>query len=298
MRLGLFALVRQKGYEPLAAAIQDGVGPRLGLVAGRLRAAAASTIRARFPLLRQLARHARPLHARLRRARPRRAEGRRVGAAAAVDARAVEGRRRGRRVVGDPTRSAQIGAPERCGADRRRARRRTRPIRTSRSTRSPRSRALKSQAGAALHPGPPHRRLADDARGGGARHRGDRSRRAFSTLLSGMEPDPHWIVRAAIADVLAVDAAAGRGRAAARACSTTRTSASSRRRSTAWRELKAPGLDDDAARAAEGRRHRRPRRRGARRSAQVKPAGGAGGAARRVPRGAGGRRQSTCARRC
>ena len=53
-KLGLFALVRLRNYEQLAAAALDGGRPVIDLVAGRLCAAAQSAIRARPRPLRQL----------------------------------------------------------------------------------------------------------------------------------------------------------------------------------------------------------------------------------------------------
>ena len=175
VRLGLFALVRLKGYEPLAAAIQDGSGQRVGLVAGRLRAAADQRP-ARDSGAAAARADARPLHPRLRGARPRRAEGRRLGAAAAVDARAVEETIRS--VAPSVVRAlGQMGAPE--AADRRWSRccGRRRPIPTSALEAVTALAALKSQAALPVHPGSPHRRLADAARRGGAGRGGDRSGR-------------------------------------------------------------------------------------------------------------------------
>ena len=76
VRLGLFALVRQKGYEPLAAAVQDPSGRSSGWwpVAFALQRIERS---ARDSGAAAAGADARPLHARVRRARPGRAQGRR-----------------------------------------------------------------------------------------------------------------------------------------------------------------------------------------------------------------------------
>ena len=111
MRLGLFALVRLKAYEPLAAAVLDASGRPSGVVAGRVRAAADQRSRA-IPALQQLAQTPGPLHARVRRARPRRAARtpRRCRCLRAMLEQAKA--RRGDLRCRPCARSAQIGAPE------------------------------------------------------------------------------------------------------------------------------------------------------------------------------------------
>jgi cyclophilin family peptidyl-prolyl cis-trans isomerase/HEAT repeat protein len=197
VRLGLFALVRQKGYEPLAAAVQDGSGQVSGWwpIAYALRRI--NDPRA-APLLRQLAampgRYTRAFAAR--------------GLGAVKDVTAVpllktmlEGANGDVAItVSAMAALAQIGSPDGAApilavlsADK------TDPnvaldavsaLGTLKSEAAlpyiqdfvtddwPTMRAAAIRASAAIDPG------------------------GFPTLLSGMEPDPHWIVRSAIAETL------------------------------------------------------------------------------------------------
>src|SRR5262249_16612225 len=197
VRLGLFALVRLKGYEALTAAIQDGSGRVSGWwpIAYALRRI---TDPRAAPLLRQLAatpgRYTRAFAARglaalkhassvpLPRTRP---EGARGDVAISVSAIGALGQ------IGSPDGAAPILAVL---ADEK-----TDPnvaleavsalaalksaaalpyIQDLVTDESPAMRAAAIRACAAIDPA------------------------GFSTLLAGMEPDPHWIVRSAIAEAL------------------------------------------------------------------------------------------------
>ena len=90
-------------------------------------------------------------------------------------------------------------------------------------------------------------------------------------MLSGLDPDPDWSVRAALATVLGTLPPESGCRVCAR-CSTIPTSGSSRPCSRRSRGCSAPDAADDPARAAEGRRSGGARRRGAR-LGELKPTG-------------------------
>jgi hypothetical protein len=153
---------------------------------------------------------------------------------------------------------AQIGAP-----DARRARsavldgEKTDP--NVRLEAVPRSRTLKSEA-ALPTSRTAHRRLADDARRRRCARGGDRSRRVPHAPV-GMEPDQHWGVRAAIADVLGTMPPSRRSSAARDARRQDKRVVPSAIERLA--RLKAPG-STHCSDAAQGRRHRHPRRRAAR----------------------------------
>jgi cyclophilin family peptidyl-prolyl cis-trans isomerase/HEAT repeat protein len=197
VRLGVFALVRQKGFEPLAAAIQDGSGRVSGWwpIAYALRRI--NDPRA-IPLLRQLAvtpgRYTRAFAARglgalkdtasvpLLRGMLEQSNGDVAIAVSAIDA------------------LAQIGAPE--GAA---------PIVAVLAANKPNPNvaldaiaALAALRSAAALPYIQDL-ITDDwptMRAAAVRASAQIDPPGFATLLSGMEPDPHWIVRAAIADAL------------------------------------------------------------------------------------------------
>jgi cyclophilin family peptidyl-prolyl cis-trans isomerase len=197
VRLGLFALVRQKGYEPLAAAVQDGSGRVSGWwpVAYALRRV--NDPRA-IPLLRQLAatpgRYTRAFAAR--------------GLGALKDPASVpllrtmlEGANGDVAIMASAIGAlGQIGSPD--GAA---------PIVAVLSAEKTDPNvaleavsalaALKSEAGL-----PYIQDLVTDdwptMRAAAIRACAAIDPAAFPTLLSGMEPDPHWVVRSAIADAL------------------------------------------------------------------------------------------------
>lgn len=197
VRLGLFALVRQKGYEPLAAAVQDGSGRVSGWwpVAYALRRI--NDPRA-LPLLRQLAatpgRYTRafaatglgtlkdtasvPLLTTM-------LQGANGDTAITVAAIGALGR------IGSPDGAAPIIAV--LSADK------TDPNVALEAVSA--LAALKSETGL-----PYVQDLVTDdwptMRAAAIRACAAIDPAAFPTLLSGMEPDPHWIVRAAIADAL------------------------------------------------------------------------------------------------
>jgi cyclophilin family peptidyl-prolyl cis-trans isomerase/HEAT repeat protein len=197
VRLGLFALVRQKGYEPLAAAIQDGSGkvPGWWPVAYALRRV--NDPRA-APLLRQLA--ATP--GRYTRAFAARGLGALKDAASVPLLKTMLERANGDVAIQVSAIGAlaQIGSPEGAApiiavlsaekTDPNVALDAVSALATLKSEAAlpyiqdlitddwPTMRAAAIRACAAIDPA------------------------GFPTLLSGMEPDPHWIVRAAIADAL------------------------------------------------------------------------------------------------
>jgi len=197
VRLGLFALVRQKGYEPLAAAIQDGSGRVSGWwpVAYALRRV--NDPRA-APLLRQLAatpgRYTRAFAA--------------AGLGAAKDAASVpllksmlDGARGDVAISASAIRAlAQIGSPD--GAA---------PIiavlSAEKTDPNVALEAVSALAALRSEAGLPYVQdlVTDDwptMRAAAIRGCAAIDPAGFPTLLSGMEPDPHWIVRAAIADAL------------------------------------------------------------------------------------------------
>ena len=197
VRLGLFALVRQKGYAPLASAIQDGSGRVSGWwpIAYALRRI--EDPRA-VPLLRQLlttpGRYTRAFAAR--------------GLGALKDAQSVPALRRMlEQSNGDVALAvsaidalAQIGSPDGApplvavlAADK--------PIPNVALEAVAALGTLRSQAGL------PYIQdlLTDDwptMRAAAIRACAQIDPSGFPTLLSGLEPDPHWIVRAAIAEAL------------------------------------------------------------------------------------------------
>ena len=199
VRLGLFALVRQKGYEPLAAAVRDqsGAVATWWPVAYALQRIADPRA---LPALKQPARSPGVYT----RAFAARGMGGAKDASAIPDLRRMLDEARGNvPVTVSAIRAlAQIGG-SRC---RRSHRHHASPARREdRSERAARggvgARHAQERRGAALHPGAPHRLLAGDARRGGARRRRDRPRRLSHDAL-GHEPDQYWGVRAAIADLL------------------------------------------------------------------------------------------------
>jgi HEAT repeat protein/cyclophilin family peptidyl-prolyl cis-trans isomerase len=197
VRLGLFALVRQKGYEPLAAAVQDSSGriPGWWPVAYALQRV---NDRRAIPALQQLA--ATP--GRYTRAFAARGLGALKDATSAPLLRTMLDQAKGDPLVTPSVVRAlgQVGAPE--GAEPLIA------LLTATNT-DPNLRlevlsalaALKSQA--AL---PYVQELLTDEwpimRAAAVRASAAIDPEGFLTLLSGMEPDPHWTVRGAIADAL------------------------------------------------------------------------------------------------
>ena len=197
VRLGVFALVRLKGFEPLAAAVQDGSGRVSGWwpIAYALRRI--NDPRA-IPLLRQLAgtpgRYTRAFAAR--------------GLGALKDTASVPLLRRMlEQSNGDVALAvsaidalAQIGAPE--GAA---------PIVAVLAANKPNPNvalvAIAALAALRSDAGLPYIQdlITDDwptMRAAAVRAAAQIDPPGFATLLSGMEPDPHWIVRSAIADAL------------------------------------------------------------------------------------------------
>jgi cyclophilin family peptidyl-prolyl cis-trans isomerase/HEAT repeat protein len=197
IRLGVFALVRQKGYEPLAAAIQDGSGRVSGWWPFAYALRRVNDPRA-IPLLRQLAatpgRYTRAFAARglgalkdtasvpLLKTMLERANG---DVAIMVSAIGALGQ------IGSPEGAAPIVAV--LSADK------TDPNVALEAVSA--LAALKSETGL------PYVQdlVIDDwptMRAAAIRACAAIDPAGFPTLLSGMEPDPHWIVRAAIADAL------------------------------------------------------------------------------------------------
>jgi cyclophilin family peptidyl-prolyl cis-trans isomerase/HEAT repeat protein len=197
VRLGLFALVRQKAYEPLAAAIQDPSGRISGWwpVAYALQRVGD---RRAIPALQQLA----TTPGRYTRAFAARGLGALKDASSAPLLRTMLDQAKGDPIVTPSVVRAlgQVGSPE--------AEAPLIALLTTANT-DPNVRlealsalaALKSQA--AL---PYVQELLTDEwpimRAAAVRATGAIDPEGFLTLLSGMEPDPHWTVRSAIADVL------------------------------------------------------------------------------------------------
>ena len=198
---GIYALVRLHAYEPLAAAVLDNGVAGDDLVAGRLCARP----------------HRGPARASRRccscspsqgkysvgvcRARPRRDQGR-GGGRAAERARFKRPRRRSRCMVSAIRALAAIGDARGRRAARRSSRRIRRPTRTSGSRSVTALGALKAADGLPIvqdllsDPWPTMRAAA-------LRAAAAIDPESFVLVLSSMEPDPQWIVRAALADVLA-----------------------------------------------------------------------------------------------
>ena len=198
-KLGLFALVRLKAYEPLAAAVLDAAGRSRTWWPVAFRAAADQrSARAR----RRSSSCAAPgrYTPRLRGARPGRAKGRRRRSSRSL-ALLDQARRPARVTVSAIRALAQIGAPEAAEPISRLA---GAPKGASeRAARSGRRRSATLKGAAALpSPGSAHRRLAGDARGGACAPRPPSIRRA-SGRARGHGARSDWRVRAAIADVLA-----------------------------------------------------------------------------------------------
>ena len=278
----LFALVRLKAYEPLAAAV------------ARRRSAAVTTWwpvayalqriddpRA-APALRQLLQAPGRYTARVRGARPRRAEGRRPSMPLCGAARAAGQGTPLEVAVSAFARSAQIGAPDARGAARARS--------LTRRRRDPQRRARGVTAlGAHARPPTACRRqdlLTDDwpaMRAAALRAAAAidpeafplRAVRAWSRTATG-SCGPRWPTS------LGVARPRGRARRGSARCSTGRGQARRRRRPRRRSsKLQAPELERRPARAAQGAGLRRPRGRGARpRQAE-----------------AGGRARRRCARR-
>jgi cyclophilin family peptidyl-prolyl cis-trans isomerase/HEAT repeat protein len=197
VRFGLFALVRQKGYEPLAAAVQDSSG-RVSAWWPVAYALQRTNDPRALPALKQLA--ATP--GRYTRAFAARGIGALKDAASVPLLRTMLDQAKGDPLVTPSIVRAlgQLGAPE--GAE---------PIiamLTAADT-TPNVRleavsalgALKNQVALPYVQG----FVIDDwpiLRAAAIRASAAIDPEGFLTLLSGMEPDPHWIVRGAIADVL------------------------------------------------------------------------------------------------
>lgn len=197
VRLGLFALVRQKGYEPLAAAIVDGSGrvPDWWPVAFALQRIGDPR---GVPALRQLAaspgRYTRSFAARGLGAY------RDAGSVATLRAMIEQARGDVGVTVSAVRALAQIGAPE--GADA------LLPLLTTGKT-DPNIRLEAVSALAALKSAaalPYIQDLVTDEwptmRAAALHAVAAMDPEGFPALLSGLEPDPHWVVRAALADVL------------------------------------------------------------------------------------------------
>jgi cyclophilin family peptidyl-prolyl cis-trans isomerase/HEAT repeat protein len=197
VRLGLFALVRQNAYEPLAAAVQDASG-RISDWWPVAYALQRVNDRRAIPALQQLA--ATP--GRYTRAFAARGLGALKDAASAPVLRTLLEQAKGDRLVTPSVVRAlgQSGAPENAEP--------LIALLTAPNT-DPNVQlevlsalaALKSQAAV-----PYVQELLIDEwpimRAAAIRTTGAIDPESFLTLLSGMEPDPHWIVRGAIADVL------------------------------------------------------------------------------------------------
>ena len=244
VRLGLFALVRLKGYEPLAAAVQDRVRPRVATGGRSPSRCSGSTIRAPFRRCTQLARSPGVYT----RAFAARGLGGAKDAArdSATSAAMLEQARGNVPVTVSAIRAlAQIGGAD--AAARNDVHCTMLAGREDRSERAARG-GGRARRRSRAQPALPYiqdlldRRLAGDARGGGARRGRDRSRglphRALGHGAGSALERPRRDRRRA-----RHDGPRGRASSASARCSTTRTSASSRRRSTAWSRLKAPGLE-------------------------------------------------------
>jgi cyclophilin family peptidyl-prolyl cis-trans isomerase/HEAT repeat protein len=197
VRLGLFALVRQKGYEPLAAAVQDPSGRISGWWPVAYALQRSNDPRA-IPALRQLA----ETPGRYTRAFAARGLGALKDAASAPLLRKMLEQAKGDPLVTPSVIRAlgQAGAPE--GAE---------PLIAMLTTPATAPNlvleavsalaALKNQAALPYVQG-----LVTDEwpimRAAAIRASGAIDPESFLTMLSGMEPDPHWTVRVAIADVL------------------------------------------------------------------------------------------------
>ena len=270
-KLAMFALVRLGAWDALSAAVLDGGRPISQLVAGRVRAAAhqrparaAGAARAR---LGQRAATRRPSRcaasARLKDAdrRPSRAPAARRQAAARSDRRrrcarrpTFEARRRRRADHAYRRRCERASQPAARSRDRARhaARRRRRyaVVQDLMTDPWPVMRIAALRAAAAIDP------------------------ETFVIVLASLEPDAHWTVRAALADVLATLPRGGRGGAAARDAQRRRQARPAAGAAGAG-AAKGAGPADAAARAGQGSRLRRARRRRRSCSGELKPAGGA-----------------------
>jgi len=197
VRLGLFALVRQKGYEPLAAAVQDGSGNVSGWwpVAYALRRI--NDPRA-APLLRQLA----GTQGRYTRAFAARGLGAAKDTASVPLLKTMVEQANGDVAITVSAMGAlgQIGSPDGVA-----------PIlAVLNAERTDPNVALEAIAALAALKSPAalpsiQVLITDDwptMRAAAIRASAAIDPAGFSTLLSGMEPDPHWIVRSAIADTL------------------------------------------------------------------------------------------------
>jgi cyclophilin family peptidyl-prolyl cis-trans isomerase/HEAT repeat protein len=197
VRLGLFALVRQKGYEPLAAAVRDSSGRISGWWPVAYALQRTNDPRA-IPALQQLA--ATP--GRYTRAFAARGLGALKDAASAPLLRTMLEQAKGDPLVTPSVVRAlgQVGAPENAE-----------PLIAMLTTPAPdpnlRLEALSALAVLKNPDGLPYVQgfVTDDwpiMRAAAIRASAAIDPESFLTLLSGMEPDPHWTVRAAIADVL------------------------------------------------------------------------------------------------
>ena len=225
-KLGLFALVRLKAYDPIAGGRPHGQPAGDDVVAGGVRAAAGrrSAGGARAAAT---ARSQRALHARVRRPRPRHPQGRVGGEAAHRPARSRrEGRGRadGR---GDPR--ARSARGDGCGRFARAAGRHA-----NRAPQHPPRGGEGARAGSARPTGWRWCRICwtdewPDLRAAALRAAAAIDQESFMVVLAGLEPDRHWRVRTALAETLGTLPAEQRNRTAAHRCCRTRTSVSSRR---------------------------------------------------------------------
>jgi cyclophilin family peptidyl-prolyl cis-trans isomerase/HEAT repeat protein len=197
VRLGLFALVRQKGYEPLAAAVQDPSG-RISTWWPVAYALQRTNDRRAIPALRELAKSP----GRYTRAFAARGLGALKDAGSVPLLQSMLDQAKDDAAVSYPVVHAlgQIGAPE--GAE---------PIiavltaeKTDPNLRLEAVAALAAMKSAAALPYI-QELLTDEwpaMRAGAVHAAAAIDPQGFLTLLSGMEPDQHWAVRAAIADAL------------------------------------------------------------------------------------------------
>ncbi len=283
-KLGVFALVRLSAYDALAAAVLDRAGGR-SRPGGRSRSrCSASTTRGR---------------------RRRCASSRRCRGATRPPSRCAGWRRQGR--AGRAARARGLDPAKTPREVRRRGDPRRGALGRAAGSGAARGDRRRRQAGAEPAAGGGHR--ARRAEGGRPPCRSSRTsspttgrrcaprrcappprsiRRASRLVLSGLDVDRHWMVRAALAEVLGTLPPRSRSDACDRCCRM-RTSASSRRCCARSSACACPTRDDRAHRAPArvGRRSIRERGSLARRD----EGGGRGrGAARGLQDGTGGRR--------
>ena len=254
-RLALFALVRLKAYDQLAAAVLDAVGPAARPVVARRLCPAASRGQARAAGARDPHAGAASVHAGVCRQGPRRAEGRRRGA----DARRsgpVE-RSRGHHRGGARAR-AHWRSLRRSGPAEARDRQRRGAARQARGADGARRRARRGRAWPDGHPARRDDRSGPAIRAAALRSMATVDPQEFFAVLSSLDADADWSVRAALASVLGTLAP----QLALPRLSTMLADQDQRVVPAvidALVKLRAPNLADDPAGAVEGRRSRRTR---------------------------------------